>query len=170
MTLSYFDLTGKTAIITGGSKGLGEQMAYALAEAGADLALIARTQADLDKAAAEVPAATGRKVIGIAADVTKDADIAAMVQKVMAEFGKIDILINNAGIGGTTPIHDLKEEEWDRFMDLNLKGPVLCSKHVGAEMIKRKQGTIINVSSVFSTIVARYMGAYAATKAALVSF
>src|SRR4029453_4234872 len=101
MTSSYFDLSGKIAIITGGSKGLGEQMAYALAEAGADLALVARTQADLDKAAAEVRSATGRKVIGIAADVTKGADIVAMVQKVMTEFGKIDILINNAGIGGT---------------------------------------------------------------------
>jgi NAD(P)-dependent dehydrogenase (short-subunit alcohol dehydrogenase family) len=170
MTSSYFDLSGKAAIITGGSKGLGEQMAHALAEAGADLALVARTQADLDKAAAEVRSATGRKVIGIAADVTKDDAISAMVQKVMAEFGKIDILINNAGIGGTTPIHDLKEEEWDRFMALNLKGPVLCAKHVGAEMIKRRQGNIINVSSVFATIVARYMSAYAATKAALVSF
>src|SRR5215510_780912 len=104
MMLSYFNLTGKTAIITGGSKGLGEQMAYALAEVGADLALVSRTQADLDKVAADVRAATGRRVIGVAADVTKEADIVVMVQTVMAEFGKIDILINNAGIGGTTPI------------------------------------------------------------------
>jgi NAD(P)-dependent dehydrogenase (short-subunit alcohol dehydrogenase family) len=170
MTFSYFDLTGKTAIITGGSKGLGEQMAHALAEAGADLALISRTQADLDRVAAEIRATTGRRVIGVAADVTKEADIAAMVQQVIAEFGKIDILINNAGIGGTTPVLDLKEEEWDRYMNLNLKGPVLCSKHVGAEMIKRKQGNIINVSSLFAKIVARYMAAYAATKTALVSF
>ena len=170
MALPYFDLTGKTAIITGGSKGLGEQMAHALAEVGADLALISRTQADLDKVAADVRAATGRRVIGVAADVTKEADIAAMVQQVMAEFGKIDILVNNAGIGGTTPILDLQEVEWDRYMNLNLKGPVLCSKHVGAEMIKRQQGTIINVSSLFAKIVARYMSAYAATKTALVSF
>jgi gluconate 5-dehydrogenase len=170
MGLPYFDLTGKTVVITGGSKGLGEQMAYALAEAGADLALISRTQADLDKVAREVHEATARRVIGIAADVTKEADIAVMVQRVMAEFGKIDVLINNAGIGGTTPILDLQEEEWDRYMNLNLKGPVLCSKHVGAEMVKRKQGNIINVSSLFAKIVARYMSAYAATKTALVSF
>ena len=168
--MTYFDLSGKTAIITGGSKGLGEQMAHALAEAGADVALVSRTQADLDKVAAEVRAATGRRAIGVAADVTKEADIAAMVQKVMAEFGKIDILVNNAGIGGTTPVVDLKEEEWDHYMNLNLKGPVLCAKHVGAEMIKRKQGNIINVSSLFAKIVARYMSAYAATKTALVSF
>src|SRR5262249_26786292 len=86
MTFSYFDLTGKTAVITGGSKGLGEQMAYALAEVGADLALVSRTQADLDTVAAEIRAATGRRVIGVAADVTKEADITVMVQKVIAEF------------------------------------------------------------------------------------
>ena len=167
---AYFDLSGKTAVVTGGSKGLGEQAAYALAEAGADVALVSRTQADLDAAAADIRAATGQRAVGIVADVTKDADIRTMVAAVMAEFGQIDILINNAGIGGTTPVRDLDEAEWDRFMDLNLKGPVLCSKHVGAEMARRKQGNIINVSSLFSKIVARYMAAYGATKAALVSF
>ncbi len=167
---AYFDLSGKTAVVTGGSKGLGEQAAYALAEAGADVALVSRTRADLDAVAADIRAATGRRAVGIVTDVTKDADIRAMVAAVMAEFGQIDILINNAGIGGTTPVRDLDEAEWDRFMDLNLKGPVLCSKHVGAEMARRKQGNIINVSSLFSKIVARYMAAYGATKAALVSF
>ena len=111
MSSSYFDLTGKTIIITGGSKGLGEEMARALAEAGADLALVSRTQTDLDKVSEEIRAATGRRVIGIAADVTKEPDIAVMTQKVMAEFGKIDVLINNAGIGVTTPVLDLQEEE-----------------------------------------------------------
>lgn len=167
---AYFDLSGKTAVVTGGSKGLGEQAAYALAEAGADVALVSRTRADLDAVAADIRAATGRRAVGFVADVTRDADIRAMVAAVMAEFGQIDVLINNAGIGGTTPVRDLDEAEWDRFMDLNLKGPVLCSKHVGAEMARRKQGNIINVSSLFSKIVARYMAAYGATKAALVSF
>ena len=167
---AYFDLSGKTAVVTGGSKGLGEQAAYALAEAGADVALVSRTRADLDGVAADIRRATGRRAVGIVADVTRDADIRAMVAAVMAEFGQIDILINNAGIGGTTPVRDLDEAEWDRFMALNLKGPVLCSKHVGAEMARRKQGNIINVSSLFSKIVARYMAAYGATKAALVSF
>lgn len=167
---AYFDLSGKTAVVTGGSKGLGEQSAHALAEAGADVALVSRTRADLDAVAADIRAATGRRAVGFVADVTRDADIRAMVAAVMAEFGQIDVLINNAGIGGTTPVRDLDEAEWDRFMDLNLKGPVLCSKHVGAEMARRKQGNIINVSSLFSKIVARYMAAYGATKAALVSF
>lgn len=167
---AYFDLSGKTAVVTGGSKGLGEQAAHALAEAGADVALVSRTRADLDAVAADIRTATDRRAVGFVADVTRDADIRAMVAAVMAEFGKIDVLINNAGIGGTTPVRDLDEAEWDRFMDLNLKGPVLCSKHIGAEMARRKQGNIINVSSLFSKIVARYMAAYGATKAALVSF
>ncbi|MGH7962040.1 MAG: SDR family NAD(P)-dependent oxidoreductase, partial [Candidatus Binatia bacterium] len=170
MTLPYFDLTHKTAIITGGSKGLGEHMAHALAEAGADVALVSRTQADLDKVAGDIQAVTGRRAVSVVADVTKEADIAAMVQRVMGAFGKIDILVNNAGIGGVTPILDLKEEDWDRYMNLNLKGPVLCAKHVGAEMVKRKQGNIINISSVYAQIVIRNMSAYASTKAALVQF
>src|SRR2546423_13610052 len=101
MTLPYFDLTGKTAIITGGSKGLGEQMAHALAEAGADVALVSRTQADLDKVAAEVRGATGRRAIGVAPDVTKKADIPALGQKVMAPFGQNDILVKKGRVRGT---------------------------------------------------------------------
>lgn len=170
MTQSFFDLTGKTAIVTGGSKGLGEQMGHALAASGADVALVSRTKEDLVRVSKEIREATGRHVIGFRCDVTKSAEISSMVGDVVSEFGKIDILVNNAGIGGTTPVRDLDEEEWDRFMDLNLKGPVLCSKYVGAEMAKRRAGVIINVSSLFSKIVARYMAAYGATKAGLVSF
>lgn len=170
MALSIFDLTGKVAVITGGSKGLGEQMAQALAEAGADVALVSRTLSDLERVAADVRRATGRRVIAVAADVTQEVEVKAMTRQVMEEFGQIDILVNNAGIGGITPILDLKEEEWDRYMNLNLKGPVLCAKHVGAEMVKRRRGNIINVSSVYYRVVVRYMGAYAASKTALVSF
>ncbi len=170
MTLPYFDLTGKTAIVTGGSKGLGEQMAHALAEAGADVALVSRTLPDLARVAEEIRCSTGRRTLALAADVTREAEVENMTRKVMEAWGHIDILVNNAGIGGTTPILDLKEEDWDRYMNLNLKAAVLCSKHVGAEMVKRQKGNIINVSSVFARIVARYMGAYAASKAALVSF
>jgi NAD(P)-dependent dehydrogenase (short-subunit alcohol dehydrogenase family) len=170
VTSSIFDLTDKTVVITGGSKGLGEQMAYALAEAGADIALVSRTLSDLEKVAADVHQATSRRAIAVAADVTQEASVEKMTRRIMAEFGQIDILVNNAGMGGTTPVLDLKEDEWDRYMNLNLKGPVLCAKHIGAEMVKRKTGNIINVSSVFSRIVARYMGAYAASKTALVSF
>lgn len=145
-------------------------MGHALAASGADVALVSRTKEDLVRVSKEIREATGRNVIGFPCDVTKSAEIGPMVGDVVSEFGKIDILVNNAGIGGTTPVRDIEEEEWDRFMDLNLKGPVLCSKYVGVEMAKRRTGVIINVSSLFSKIVARYMAAYGATKAGLVSF
>jgi rubrerythrin len=119
--------------------------------------------------AAEV-AQLGQKALPICADVSVVEDVQNMIAGTMNHFGHLDVMFNNAGIGGTTPVLDLQAAEWDRYMNLNLKGPVLCSKHIGAEMIKRKQGNIINVSSLFSKMVARYMAAYGATKSALVSF
>jgi NAD(P)-dependent dehydrogenase (short-subunit alcohol dehydrogenase family) len=169
MTLAEFDLTGKVAIVTGGSKGLGREMALALAEAGAEVAVVSRTQEDLAKVVAEIHQ-QGGKALAVAADVTRAEQVEAMVQQVMEACGHIDVLVNNAGIGRTTPILDLDEAEWDRHIAVNLKGPVLCAKYVGREMVKRHQGKIINVSSIFTQITARYMGAYAASKAALVQF
>jgi NAD(P)-dependent dehydrogenase (short-subunit alcohol dehydrogenase family) len=170
MALSVFDLSGKVAVLTGASKGLGVQMAGALAEAGADVVLVSRTLADLERVAEHIRRTTGRRALPVTADVTREADVERMAGEAMREFGKVDILVNNAGIGGTTPILDLDEKEWDRYMAVNLKAPVLCAKHIGAEMVRRRQGNIINVASVFHHIVARYMGAYAASKAGLVSF
>lgn len=169
MTLKVFDLTGKVAIVTGGSKGLGREMAIALAEAGASVAVTSRTPADLEEVADEIRQ-QGGNALAVAADITKADQVETMVQQVMAGFGQIDILVNNAGMGGITPILELDEAEWDRYMNLNLKGPVLCAKYAGREMVKRQQGKIINVSSVFYRVTARYMGAYASSKAALVQF
>jgi NAD(P)-dependent dehydrogenase (short-subunit alcohol dehydrogenase family) len=169
MTLAVFDLTGKVAVVTGGSKGLGREMALALAEAGADVAVVSRTLVDLEKVAEQIQQQGGR-ALAVAADITHEAEVEKMVQQILAVLGHIDILVNNAGIGGTTPVLDLDEAEWDRYMAVNLKGPVLCAKYVGREMVKQRQGKIINVASVFSQVIARYMGAYAASKAALVQF
>jgi NAD(P)-dependent dehydrogenase (short-subunit alcohol dehydrogenase family) len=164
------DLAGRTAIVTGGSGGLGMALGRALAEAGADVALVSRTLADLEAAAAEIRRDTGRRAIAVAADVTREPEVRAMVDHVLADLGRIDILVNNAGIGGTTPALDLDETEWDRFLQVNLKSAVLCSKHAGREMVRRRSGTIINVSSVAAAMPTRYMSAYAASKAALLSF
>jgi NAD(P)-dependent dehydrogenase (short-subunit alcohol dehydrogenase family) len=169
MTLVVFDLTEKVAIVTGGSKGLGREMAFALADAGAHIAVVSRTLADLEKVAEEIRR-QGGKALAVAADITRAEEVEAMVQQVVAEFGHIDILVNNAGMGGTTPVLELDEAEWDRYMALNLKGPVLCAKYVGREMVKRQQGKIINVSSALSHLVVRYMAAYASSKAALEHF
>ncbi len=166
-TRNWFDLTGRTAIVTGGSKGLGRTIATALAQAGAEVAVVSRTESELDRVAAEVRR-SGHRALAVAADVTSEASICAMVDRVLAEFGHVDILVNNAGIEGSGSIVDMAAAHWDRVMDLNLRGPMLCCKHVGPHMIRQRSGKVINVASVFASRVARYMAAYAASKAALV--
>ncbi len=163
----WFDLTGKAALITGGGKGLGRTIAGALARAGADVAVTSRTQADLDAVAEEIQQ-HGRKVLSVRADVTNEESIAALVREVVGCFGRIDVLVNNAGIEGTGAIVDMDAAHWDHVMEVNLRGPMLCCKHVGAHMIPRHQGKVINVASVMATRVARYLGAYAASKAGVV--
>lgn len=167
--LEAFDLSGKVALVTGAGKGLGRAIAHALAGAGADVALLARTAADLERVAEEVRA-RGRRALVCPADVTRRAEVEAAVERVVAEWASLDILVNNAGIGGTTPVLELDEDIWNRFLAVNLTGPVFCAQAAGREMVKRRRGKIINVASVLAHTAARYMAAYAATKAALVQF
>lgn len=167
MQQNWFDLTGRVALITGASKGLGRASAEALAQAGADVALASRTRADLEEVADGIRA-TGRRVLVVPADVADEASIAAMTQAVIDSLGRIDILVNNAGIEGQGAIVDMPVERWDAITNVNLRGPMLCCKHIGPHMISRRSGKVINMASVFATRVARYMSAYAATKGALV--
>ena len=165
--MSWFDLTGKVALVTGASKGLGRTMAHALARAGADVAIASRTQRDLDDAAAEIQAA-GRRVLPVAADVAEEASIERLVRRVLDHFGQIDVLVNNAGIEGQGAVTEMDADYWDRIMRVNLRGPMLCCKHVGPHMIERRSGKVINVASVLATRVARYMSPYSASKGGLV--
>ncbi len=144
-------------------------MALALARAGADVILSARTRPALDEVAHEVQA-LGRKACVIPADVTKEDDVRLLVRQGVAAFGRIDILVNNAGIGGSRPVVEMDTEEWDRTMAVNVRGPMLCCKHVGPVMVEQRRGKVINVASVLATRVARYMSLYSASKAALVQF
>lgn len=144
-------------------------MALALARAGADVILSARTRPALDEVAHEVQA-LGRKACVIAADVTKEDDVRLLVRQGVAAFGRIDILVNNAGFGESRPVVELDTEEWDRTMAVNVRGPMLCCKHVGPVMVEQRRGKVINVASVLATRVARYMSLYSASKAALVQF
>ena len=166
---AWFDLSGRTALVTGGSKGLGRTVALALAHAGADVAITSRTAVDLDAVAAEIRR-TGRQALAVRADVTEEASVRSLVADVVGNFGHIDILVNNAGIGDTTAVVDMEVAHWDHVMQVNLRGPMLCCKHVGPHMIRRRSGKVINMGSVLAVRVARYMSAYTASKAALVHF
>jgi gluconate 5-dehydrogenase len=163
----WFDLTGRVAIVTGASKGLGRAIAGALARAGADIALVSRSRPDLEVVAESIRA-TGRRALPVASDVKDEDDVRRMVNEAIAHFGQIDILVNNAGIEGQGAVLEMDVERWDRVMQVNLRGPMLCTKHVGPHMIARRNGKVINVASVLATRVARYMSSYLASKAGLV--
>lgn len=164
MSVDIFDLAGKVAIVTGGSRGLGKAMVLGLAQAGADVAVVSRTLSDLEKVADEIRD-LGRDSLAVAADVTKLADVKSMVEKVLDKFGKVDILINNAGTTVSKPALDHKEDDWDKVLDVNLKGYFLCAQAVGKEMVKCKKGSIINNSSMAGVIAIKNIVAYDASKA-----
>ena len=152
--LAMFDLKGEKAIVTGGGQGLGREMALALAEAGADVAVVQRRVEVAEETAAEIRT-LGRDSFAMKVDVSKTDDIRNMVAAAKDRFGKIDILINNAGISHHVPAAELSEEDWDRMMDINLKGVFFGSQMVGHEMIKQRKGSIINIASMSGFIVNR---------------
>jgi NAD(P)-dependent dehydrogenase (short-subunit alcohol dehydrogenase family) len=148
-----FDLTGKAALVTGGARNLGFDMATALAEAGAAVAITSRTLKSAQESARQISTDIGRQAVGLACDVRFEDQVVAMVGSVLAEFGKIDILVNNAGNVVSTPENKPLEqrplEEWEFTVDVNLKGLFLVSKHVVAKAMKpARQGVIINLGSV----------------------
>ena len=143
-----FDLSGKTALITGGSRGLGLQMAHALGEAGAKLMLSSRKAEDLEQAAAELKAA-GIEAHWIAADCSKEEDIRGLADQTLAKLGAIDILVNNAGASWGSPAEDHPVPAWDKVMNLNVRGYFILAQQVARiAMIPKKRGRIINVASI----------------------
>ena len=166
--LSMFDLKGKKAVVTGGGQGIGREMALALAEAGADVAVVQRRVEVAEKTSEEI-IGLGRDSIAMKVDVSRADDVRCMVETTKDRFGKIDILINNAGIGQKIPALEMTEEDWDRMIDIHVKGTFLCSQAVGREMVKQKEGSIINISSMSAFIVNRPQGQahYNTAKAAI---
>ena len=147
-TKQLFDLTGKTALVTGGSRGLGLQMAHALGEAGAKVMLSSRKAADLELTAAELKAA-GIDAQWIAADCGKEEDIRRLADETLQRMGKIDILVNNAGASWGAPAEDHPVAAWDKVMNLNIRGYFILSQHVAKHsMIPNKGGRIINIASI----------------------
>lgn len=146
MSLSTLSLEGQVAIITGGGTGIGRAIALEFAEAGADVVVAGRRRALLEEVAEEVRA-LGRRCLAVQTDISKKADVDNLVQRMMDEFGKIDILVNNAGIIIRRPLLETTEDEWDKVIDIDLKGYWLCCQAVGKRMVERKKGNVINVSS-----------------------
>jgi NAD(P)-dependent dehydrogenase (short-subunit alcohol dehydrogenase family) len=165
--LDQFRLDGKVALVTGGARGLGRVIADALASAGADVALTAREAENATRAADVVATTSARKSLGIATDVISRASVEAMVAQVMEKFGRIDVLVNNAGINIRGPIEELTEDDWDTVVDTNLKGPWLCCRAVGPIMKKQKWGRVINVSSMLGEISMPGRSPYASSKGGL---
>ncbi|CAN5499671.1 SDR family oxidoreductase [soil metagenome] len=165
-----FNLNGKTAIITGGSRGIGKEMAEALAEAGANLMLCARRAEWLDETVREFRA-NKFNVIAQVCDVAKPEDVQAVVDETVLHYGKVDILINNAGVSWGAMPEDMPLERWKQVLDINLTGCFLFAQAAGREMLKRGQGSIINIASIAGITSSAngpfYVG-YAASKAGLI--
>jgi NAD(P)-dependent dehydrogenase (short-subunit alcohol dehydrogenase family) len=164
-----FDLSGRVAIVTGGSRGLGQEMAEGLAEAGAALALCARREEWLTPTVAALRA-RGFRVEGAICDVSRSDQVQAVVDRTLATYGRLDILINNAGVSWGAPAEDMPLDKWQKVIDINLTGAFLFAQACGREMLKRQRGCIINVASVAGLQASvrgpHYVG-YAASKAGL---
>lgn len=162
-------LKDKIALITGGGRGIGRAIALAFAGEGADVAVSARSQAEIDRVAGEVRGA-GRRAIALPADVSRADQVRRMVDRTLAEFGRIDILVNNAGYARHLPVAELTEEVWDTTMDVNLKGVFLCTQAVLPGMVARRSGCIITVASISGHRGYRGCSAYCAAKAGAIAF
>lgn len=161
MTSNRFDLRGKVAIVTGGNGGIGLGLAHGLADAGADIAVVGRNEAKSAAAVADLKA-RGVKAIAVTTDVTDKAAIAAMVAHVVKDLGRIDILINNAGMSIRKPPHELELDEWNTVINTNLTSAFLCSKLAYPALKASGNGKVINIGSMMSIFGASFATAYAA--------
>jgi len=165
---SRFDLTGKVAIITGGYQGIGRGIAEGLAEAGAHVVICARSFDKCVEACAEI-GEKGVKTLPVRCDITQKGEVESLVQKTVQAMGRISILVNNAGVGGSEkPILKMSDEDWDQPVSIDLKGAFLLARAVVPEMSKAGGGKIINVASITAMIAMPNMSAYCASKAGLV--
>ena len=166
--IKLFDLTGKTAVVTGGSKGLGQAMAAGLASAGADVIVSSRNRAEAESAAQEISQQHGHRAIGLESDVTSPEAVERLIGNAIEEFGKIDILINNAGVNVRGPIDELSFDEFRQVMDVNVNGMWLASRAAVPHMKKAGSGRIINMASTLGVVGLENRTPYATSKGAVV--
>lgn len=166
MSLPSFQLGGKAALITGAKRGIGRAIALAFAEAGASVAVCSRDVDDGQlEAVAEEVRQRGQRGLAMQADISQKANVDKMLQKFIDTFGAIDILVNNAAVSISAPLMDTEEGEWDRIMNVDIKGYFLCSQAAARWMLERKRGNIINISSRLGMKATPVMGAYSVAKA-----
>lgn len=158
------------AVVTGGGRGLGAACAWSLAEAGAHVALLARSADQVEATAAEIEETLGRKVLAVPCDVSDEVSVDEAAALVLATFGRVDVLVNNAGIAPMSPLLDLDLPELRRVLDVNVIGSFLCVRAFGAHMVAQQKGAIVNVASVAGIGGESELTAYCASKGALIAF
>jgi NAD(P)-dependent dehydrogenase (short-subunit alcohol dehydrogenase family) len=166
MAHKLFDLSGRVAVVVGGTSGIGLAMAVGLAEAGADVVATSRRQEQVDEAAGRIEAA-GRKTLRLTSDVADRASLQALCDGVLAEFGKVDILVNCAGKIKREPTVSVTEATWDDIMDTNVTGTLRACQVFGKHMLERGSGKIVNIASLNTFVSLKEVAAYAASKAAV---
>ena len=162
--MSLFDLTGKCAVVIGGTSGLGHQIALGLARAGANVVASSRRMEQVDEVAAEIEA-QGRRTLRLGSDVLRRETLEALRQTVLQEFGSVDILVNAAGTTSRLPTLDCPEETWQRIFDTNLTGTLRACQIFGGNMLQQGRGSIINIASLASFVAFHEVAAYGASKA-----
>ena len=170
VTKGGFDLTGRVAVVTGGGTGIGAATARRLAEFGAEVVVASRSAEELERKAAEIAAATGRRCLAVPTDVKDEAQCVRLIERTLAELGRIDVLVNNAGGTRMGPLASLPTKGWDASYDLNVRSAYFCTREAGRHMIAQRSGAIVNVSSAAGVNGVKGGAHYASSKAALQMF
>lgn len=168
MINELFDLTGKVALVTGGSKGIGQAMARGLAAAGADIVINSRSREEMDEAMKHILDGTDRKGHCVVADLFNREDTIALAKEALDVMGRVDIVINNAGTNIVGSVDQIGDDDWDRLVELNLTAPMVLVRELAGQMKERKWGRIVNISSIFGLCAKEERGSYSATKSGLI--
>jgi len=163
------ELKDQVAVITGGGTGIGRGIAIEMAKAGANIVVASRSTEHLQQAVTQVTA-LGRQCLAVATDIRKPEDVDSMVQKAVDQFGRLDIMVNNAGASFRCGVEDMSPNGWDTVININLKGVFLCCRAAGKVMIKQQKGNIINIASIAGRDGSPFMAHYGAAKAGVINF